>query len=88
VTELIEGWKCEIVAGGYRRASWAGVVVMVMADGRLSAERANVPALVLCWLVKPLLDEAARQTVAIIRNHLNEHGFGIPELCEPKAEGK
>lgn len=55
----IEGWRCEVVGGGYRRATWAGVVVMFMCDGRLSAERANVPALVVAWLVRPLLEAAA-----------------------------
>ena len=76
--ELIDDWKCEVIAGGYRRASWSGVVVVVADDGRLLAERANVPASVVGWLMLPMLEAAAQKgaevTIAMVRAGLEKHG--------------
>lgn len=84
MSQVIEGWKCEIVAGGYRRASWAGVVIIATDDGRLLTERANVPADVVSWLLLPVLTAVAKrcgeETVASIRAYLNEAGVNLPTV--------
>lgn len=88
MSEVIEGWKCEVVGGGYRRASWTGVVVMLMEDGRLSCERANVPARVVAWLVSPLIQAAAMRggevTIATIREYLDKAGIELPPQAQVK----
>lgn len=86
--KVIDGWKCEVVGGGYRRASSSiGAVVMLMDDGRLSTERATVPVAVVVWLMQPMIDAAAMKggelTIDTIHKELQSAGFNLPDRVKP-----